>query len=177
MASKFRNSGQTCVCANRVMVQSGIHDAFVAKLTESVNGIVLGHGLSEGTTSGGSPLINDAGKTKVERHVADALRKGATLVTGGKSPGGNFFEPTILVGATPDMDCFRNETFGPLCPIASFETEEEAISMANDCEVGLAAYFCSNDLSRVVRVAEALEVGMVGVNEGIISSEVKNDTP
>jgi succinate-semialdehyde dehydrogenase/glutarate-semialdehyde dehydrogenase len=170
MASKFRNSGQTCVCANRVMVQSGIHDALVAALTEQVRAIHLGHGLNEGTTQG--PLINAAGRSKVEQHVRDAVEKGGILVTGGESPGGNFFQPTILVGATRDMDCFREETFGPLCAIASFDTEEEVLSLANDCDVGLAGYFCSRDLGRVWRVAEALEVGMVGVNEGIISSEV-----
>ena len=160
MASKFRNSGQTCVCANRVLVQSQILDPFVSAVKARMEKIKLGHGINDGTTQG--PLINAAGRMKVERHVKDALEKGGKLLMGGKSPGGNFWEPTLIVGANTEMECFKEEQFGPLLAIASFDTEEEAITIANDCEVGLAGYFCSKDLDRVWRVAESLETGMVG---------------
>ncbi|WP_138440075.1 NAD-dependent succinate-semialdehyde dehydrogenase [Marinobacter alexandrii] len=172
MASKYRNTGQTCVCANRVYVQSGVYDAFVEKLKVAVGNMVVGAGL-EGDTQQG-PLINEAALEKVQRHIADATEKGAEIAMGGKphALGGTFFEPTILTGATQDMLIASEETFGPVAPLFRFETEEDAIAMANDSEFGLSAYFYSTNIHRVWHVAEALESGMIGVNEGIISTEV-----
>ncbi|XP_063116026.1 succinate-semialdehyde dehydrogenase, mitochondrial [Cavia porcellus] len=171
MASKFRNAGQTCVCANRFLVQRGIHDSFVKKFAEAIhNSLHIGNGFEEGTTQG--PLINEKAVEKVEKHVSDAVSKGATVVTGGKrhSYGRNFFEPTLLSNVTVDMLCSHEETFGPLAPVIKFDTEEEAIAIANATDVGLAGYFYSQDPAQIWRVAEQLEVGMVGVNEGLISS-------
>jgi succinate-semialdehyde dehydrogenase/glutarate-semialdehyde dehydrogenase len=172
LASKYRNSGQTCVCANRLLVQDSVHDKFAAALKIAVEGLKVGNGLEEGVTQG--PLINQAAVEKVEAHVADALRRGATLITGGKphALGGNFYEPTILGNVPRTADIFRDETFGPVAPLFRFKTEAEAIEMANDTEFGLAAYFYTRDVGRVFRVAEALEYGIVGINEGIISTEV-----
>lgn len=172
MASKYRNTGQTCVCANRVYVQSGVYDVFVEKLKVAVGKMVVGDGL-EGETHQG-PLINPAALEKVKRHIADAISKGANVDLGGQthSLGGTFFEPTILTEVTQDMLIASEETFGPVAPLFRFETEEEAIAMANDSEFGLSAYFYSNDIHRVWHVAEALEAGMIGINEGIISTEV-----
>jgi succinate-semialdehyde dehydrogenase/glutarate-semialdehyde dehydrogenase len=170
MLSKYRNAGQTCVCANRMLVQDGVYDAFVAKLTEAVNRLKVGEGFGEGVTTG--PLINAKAIKKVEEHVADAIAKGGTVTTGGKrhALGGSFFEPTIIRDVTTDMLVAREETFGPVAPIFRFKTEEEAIAMANDTEFGLACYFYTRDIGRVWRVGEALEYGMVGINEGIIST-------
>jgi len=172
MASKYRNSGQTCVCTNRLLVQSGIHDAFARRLAERVGELRVGDGMEEGMQQG--PLIDAKAAAKVAEHVGDALAKGATVLTGGRphALGGSFFEPTVLVGATPAMAVARDETFGPLAPIFRFDTEEEAIRLANDTEYGLAAYFYSRDAARCQRVAEALESGMVGINSGLISTEV-----
>ncbi|WP_448191576.1 NAD-dependent succinate-semialdehyde dehydrogenase [Azospirillum sp. sgz301742] len=172
MASKYRNSGQTCVCANRLLVQSSVYDAFAEKLAAAVRKINVGNGLEAGTTQG--PMINAAGVAKVEELLGDALAKGAKVVTGGKrhAAGELFFEPTVLTGITTDMRVAREEIFGPVAPLFRFETEADAIRMANDTEFGLAAYFFSRDIGRVWRVAEALEYGIVGINEGIISNEV-----
>jgi succinate-semialdehyde dehydrogenase / glutarate-semialdehyde dehydrogenase len=172
IASKYRNAGQTCVCANRILVQDGVYDAFAKRLSEAVGGMKVGNGFAEGATIG--PLIDAKAVKKVEEHVSDALAKGAQIVTGGKrhSLGGSFYEPTVLMGATRNMAIFREETFGPVAPLFRFKTEAEAIEMANDTEFGLAAYFYGRDIGRVWRVAEALEYGIVGVNEGIISTEV-----
>ena len=168
--SNYRNAGQTCVCANRLYVQDGVYDAFAAKLQAAVAKLKVGNGMDEGVTTG--PLINADAVTKVQRHLADALDKGATLVAGGNSLGGNFFEPTIVTGVTADMAVAREETFGPLAPLFRFSDEAEVIRQANDTEFGLAAYFYARDLGRVFRVAEALEYGMVGINTGLISTEV-----
>jgi len=172
LASKYRNTGQTCVCANRILVQAGVYDAFAAKLAEAVKNLKVGPGLKGETQQG--PLINAQAIEKVERHIADALEKGAKVMLGGKrhSLGGTFFEPTILTGVTPDMLCAREETFGPVAPLFKFTTEAEAVRMANDTEFGLAAYFYTRDVGRCFRVSAALEYGIVGVNEGIISTEV-----
>ncbi|MEO6354207.1 MAG: NAD-dependent succinate-semialdehyde dehydrogenase [Burkholderiaceae bacterium] len=172
MASKYRNTGQTCVCANRVLVQEGVYDIFAEKLKIAVEKLIVGPGL-EGVTQQG-PLINSAAVEKVESFIADAVEKGATILTGGKrhERGGNFFEPTILTSVTADMKCAREEIFGPVAPLFSFKTEAEALRMANDTEFGLAAYFYGRDIGRIWRVAEALEYGIVGINEGIISTEV-----
>ena len=172
MASKYRNTGQTCVCANRFLVQAGVYDAFTEKLAAAVRGLRVGDGLAGPTDQG--PLINENAVAKVERHVADALAKGATVALGGKrhALGGTYFEPTILTNVTTDMLVTREETFGPLAPLFRFETEAEAIAMANDTEFGLAAYFYTRDLARSWRVSEALEYGIVGLNTGIISTEV-----
>ncbi|MFV3130467.1 NAD-dependent succinate-semialdehyde dehydrogenase [Niveispirillum sp. KHB5.9] len=172
MASKYRNSGQTCVCANRVFVEDGIHDAFVARLTEEVKKLRVGNGVEKGVNQG--PLINLAAVEKVEELVADALEKGATLVTGGKrhALGGCFYEPTVLTGITGEMRIAHEEIFGPVAAIQRFKGEEEVLRLANDTEFGLAAYFYSRDMGRIWRVAEGLESGMVGVNEGLISTEV-----
>ena len=172
MASKFRNSGQTCVCANRLLVQGGVHDAFAAKLTAKVRALKVGNGVEPGVTQG--PLIDVAALEKVQSQLADALAKGARILTGGRphALGGTFFEPTVIADATPEMLCARQETFGPLAPLFRFETEEEAIALANNTEFGLAAYFFSQNLNRVIRVAEELEYGMVGINTGLISNEV-----
>ena len=172
MASKYRNAGQTCVCANRVLVQDGIYDAFAAKMAEAVAGLTVGGGLEDGVQQG--PLIDMRAVEKVEEHIADAVGKGAAVaVGGGRHPlGGSFFQPTLLTGVTPAMAVAREETFGPLAPLFRFSAEEEAIRMANDTEFGLAAYFYSRDIGRIWRVAEGLEYGIVGINEGIISNEV-----
>ena len=172
MASKYRNAGQTCVCANRIYVQDGIYDAFVDKLSAAVARLKVGNGAEEGVTTG--PLIDAAAVAKVQRHLQDALDKGATLLTGGKphALGGNFFEPTLVGGVTSEMAVAREETFGPLAPLFRFSDEAEVIRQANDTEFGLAAYFYARDLSRAFRVAEALEYGMVGINTGVISTEV-----
>ena len=172
MASKYRNSGQTCVCANRLLVQEGIYDAFAGKLAQAVEELRVGEGTGEGVNQG--PLINEEAVEKVEGHIRDALEKGARLVTGGQrhALGGTFFEPTILADVTPEMRVACEETFGPVAPLFRFSTEEEAIALANDTDSGLAAYFYSRDIGRIWRVAEALEYGMVGINEGIISTEV-----
>jgi succinate-semialdehyde dehydrogenase / glutarate-semialdehyde dehydrogenase len=172
IASKYRNAGQTCVCANRLLVQSGIYDRFAARLAEAVNAMKVGDGL-EGDTKIG-PLIDEKAIAKVEQHVADSIAKGAKLIAGGKRVGstGTFFAPTVLTNVTSDMLPMREETFGPVAPLMRFETEADAIRLANDTEFGLAAYFYSRDIARVWRVAEALESGMVGINEGIISTEV-----
>ena len=169
IASKYRNTGQTCVCANRLLVQAGIYDAFVAKLVEATKQLRVGDGLAGPTEQG--PLIDAKAVDKVEEHVADALAKGARLVLGGHrhALGGTFYEPTILTGVTPAMKVAREETFGPVAPVFRFETEAQAIQMANDTEFGLAAYFYTRDLARSWRVAEALEYGIVGLNTGIIS--------
>ncbi len=171
IASKYRNTGQTCVCANRLLVQAGVYDAFVAKLIEATRKLRVGDGLAGPTEQG--PLIDDNAVLKVEEHIADALAKGAKLVLGGKrhALGRTFFEPTILTQVTPAMKVAREETFGPVAPLFRFETEAEAIRMANDTEFGLAAYFYTRDISRAWRVAEALEYGIVGLNTGIISTE------
>ncbi len=172
MMCKFRNAGQTCVCANRIYVQSGVYDAFAAKLAEAIKDLKLGDGFAEGVTMG--PMINADAVAKVEAHLGDVTEKGGTLVTGGKraSNGGFFFEPTLVTGVTQQMAVAREETFGPLAPLFRFDDVEDVIAMANDTIYGLAAYFYARDLSRVTRVAEALEYGIVGVNTGIISSEV-----
>ena len=172
MASKYRNSGQTCVCANRFLVQDGIYDAFAAKLADAVSRLKVGPGLESGVQQG--PLINEAGVEKVEAHIKDALFKGARVLVGGKRHilGGTFFEPTVLTDVTNLMQVSEEETFGPVAPLFRFKTEGEAIRMANDTRFGLASYFYTRDLGRAWRVAEALEYGMVGVNEGIISNEV-----
>jgi succinate-semialdehyde dehydrogenase/glutarate-semialdehyde dehydrogenase len=172
IASKYRNAGQTCVCANRLIVQDGVYDAFAEKLAAKVAQLEVGAGTEPGVTVG--PLIEPAAIEKVEAHIADALSKGARVVTGGKrhSLGGLFFEPTVLAGVTPQMRVAREETFGPVAPLFRFKTEDEAIAMANDTEFGLASYFYSRDVGRVFRVAEALETGMVCVNSGILSNEV-----
>ena len=168
--SKFRNAGQTCVCANRLYIQDSVYDAFAAKLQVAVAKLKVGNGMLEGITTG--PLINPEAVAKVQRHLQDALDKGATLLVGGSSLGGNFFEPTIVTGVTAEMAVAREETFGPLAPLFRFNDEAEVIRQANDTEFGLAAYFYARDLSRVFRVAEALEYGMVGINTGVISTEV-----
>jgi succinate-semialdehyde dehydrogenase / glutarate-semialdehyde dehydrogenase len=172
IASKFRNMGQTCVCANRILVQDGVYDAFAAKLAERVSKMKVGPGNEEGVVQG--PLINDAGLAKVEAHVADALAKGAKALTGGKrhALGHTFFEPTVLVNASADMRIATEETFGPVAPLFRFKDEDEAIRFANSTPYGLAAYFYSRDVARVWRVTEKLEFGIVGVNEGIVASEV-----
>jgi succinate-semialdehyde dehydrogenase/glutarate-semialdehyde dehydrogenase len=172
MASKYRNTGQTCVTANRIYVQDGVYDAFAAKLTAAVRGLVTTNGLEATATQG--PLIDDKAVAKVEEHVADAVAKGANVVVGGRrhALGGRFYEPTILTGGTPEMAVAHEETFGPVAPLFRFETDEEAVAMANDTEFGLAAYFYGRDIGRVWRVAEALEAGMVAVNTGILSTEV-----
>jgi succinate-semialdehyde dehydrogenase / glutarate-semialdehyde dehydrogenase len=168
MVSKYRNAGQTCVCANRLYVQAGVYDAFVAKLAARSKTIKVGNGFEAGVTQG--PMIDDAAIAKIERHVADATRKGAKVLAGGKRIGERFYEPTVLADATAEMLCAREETFGPVAPVFRFETEAEAIAMANDTEFGLASYFYSRDVGRIFRVGEALEYGMVGVNTGMIST-------
>ena len=170
MASKYRNAGQTCVCANRLIIQDGIYDAFAEKLAKAVATLKVGDGFGEGVTTG--PLINAKAISKVEDHIADALKKGGKVVTGGKrhALGGSFFEPTVIRDVTADMLIAREETFGPVAPLFRFKTEEEAIHMANDTEFGLACYFYTRDIGRVWRVGEALEYGIVGINEGIIST-------
>ena len=172
IASKFRNTGQTCVCANRLLVQEGVYDAFSEKLAEAVKKLRVGDGLKGETEQG--PLIDQGGLEKVEEHVADALSKGAKVVVGGKRHGlgGTFYEPTVLANVTTDMMVTREETFGPVAPLYRFKTEDQALKMANDTEFGLASYFYSRDIGRIWRVMEGLEYGIIGINEGIISSEV-----
>uniref|UniRef100_A0A1A7X2B3 Succinate-semialdehyde dehydrogenase, mitochondrial n=3 Tax=Iconisemion striatum TaxID=60296 RepID=A0A1A7X2B3_9TELE len=169
MASKFRNSGQTCVCSNRFLVQSGIYDRFVDQLSRTMDAeLRLGHGSEPDTTLG--PLINSRAAEKVVHQISDAVSQGATVLKGGKRLDGSFMQPTLLAGVTTDMLCTKEETFGPLVPIIRFETEEEALAIANGTDVGLAGYFYSQDVGQIWRVAEALEVGMVGVNEGLLST-------
>lgn len=172
MISKFRNNGQTCVCANRIYVQAGVYDAFSAKLQDAVKNLSLGDGAKDGVTTG--PLINDAAVLKVEEHIADATSKGATIALGGQRSalGATFFEPTVLTDVTSDMMVANDETFGPLAPLFKFETEAEVIAMANGTEFGLAGYFYSENVNRIWRVAEAMETGIVGINTGLISTEV-----
>ncbi|SEK93946.1 NAD-dependent succinate-semialdehyde dehydrogenase [Halomonas daqiaonensis] len=172
VASKYRNSGQTCVCTNRVLVQAGVYDAFLEKLAARVTQLEVGNGLDEGVVQG--PLINQAAVEKVESHIADALEKGGRLVCGGEphALGGTFFQPTIIADVTPEMKVATEETFGPLAPVFRFETDEEAIAMANATEFGLAAYFYARDYRRIWHVMEGLEYGMVAVNEGILSTEL-----
>jgi len=168
MVSKYRNAGQTCVCANRFYVQAGVYDAFVEKLAAKSRGIQVGNGFEAGVNQG--PMIDDQAIAKVESHVADALGKGARLVAGGTRIGERFYTPTVLADVTGDMLCAKEETFGPVAPVFRFETEAEAIALANDTEFGLASYFYSRDIGRVFRVGEALEYGMVGINTGLIST-------
>ncbi|MFO1119754.1 MAG: NAD-dependent succinate-semialdehyde dehydrogenase [Rhodospirillales bacterium] len=172
LASKYRNSGQTCVCANRLLVQDGVYDAFAGRLADAVRALKVGPGVEPGVQQG--PLINEAAVEKCEEHIADALAKGARIVVGGKrhALGGTFFEPTVLADVNPQMKVAREETFGPVAPLFRFSSEEQAIAMANDTEFGLASYFYTRDVGRTWRVAEGLEYGIVGVNEGIISTEV-----
>jgi succinate-semialdehyde dehydrogenase/glutarate-semialdehyde dehydrogenase len=171
IASKFRNAGQTCVCANRILVQDGIHDAFVERFSEAVRALRVGHGREQGSEQG--PLIDDAAVAKVEEHIADAVECGGAVVVGGgrHELGGTFFEPTVMTGATSEMKVAREETFGPLAPIFRFRSEAEAIDLANATEFGLAAYFFSRDAARIWRVSEALEFGIVSVNTGVFSYE------
>jgi len=168
MVSKYRNAGQTCVCANRFYVQAGVYDSFVQKLAAKAGGIQVGNGFEPGVNQG--PLIDDAAIAKVESHVADAVAKGARVVLGGSRIGDRFYTPTVLAGVTSEMLCAREETFGPVAPVFRFETEAEAVQMANATEFGLASYFYSRDIGRVFRVGEALEYGMVGINTGLIST-------
>ena len=168
MVSKYRNAGQTCVCANRIYVQEAVYDAFAEKLVAAVAKLRVGNGTADGITTG--PLINAAAVAKVEEHIADALAKGGKLAAGGKRLGGNFFEPTIITGVTSDMAVAREETFGPVAPLFKFKTEEQVIEWANATEFGLACYFYTRDIGRVWRVGEALEYGMIGINEGLIST-------
>jgi succinate-semialdehyde dehydrogenase/glutarate-semialdehyde dehydrogenase len=172
LISKYRNNGQTCVCANRLYIQDGIYDAFVEKLTAAVAKLNIGNGLENGITTG--PLIDAKAMAKVQEHIEDAVSKGARVVAGGKphALGGTFFEPTVLVDVPRNAAVAKEETFGPLAPLFRFKDEADVIAMANDTEFGLASYFYARDLSRVFRVGEALEYGIVGVNTGIISNEV-----
>ena len=169
MASKYRNAGQTCVCANRIYVQDGVYDQFVEKFAVKVKGLKVGNGFAEGVTTG--PLIEGKAVAKVAQHLADALAKGGKLLAGGKKLDGQFFEPTLVGDATADMLCAKEETFGPFAPVFRFKAEQEAIDAANNTEFGLASYFYSRDIGRIYRVAEALEYGMVGVNVGVIATE------
>ncbi|PQA83229.1 succinate-semialdehyde dehydrogenase (NADP(+)) [Limnohabitans sp. TS-CS-82] len=169
MASKYRNAGQTCVCANRIYVQDAVYDEFVQKFAAKVKALKVGNGFEDGVMQG--PLIEDAAVEKVERHVADALSKGGKLITGGHKLDGQFFEPTVIAEARADMLCAREETFGPFAPVFRFHKDQEAIDAANNTEFGLASYFYSRDIGRIYRVSEALEYGMVGINVGIIASE------
>jgi succinate-semialdehyde dehydrogenase/glutarate-semialdehyde dehydrogenase len=172
IASKYRNTGQTCVCANRLLVQEGVYDAFVAKLVDAVRQLRVGDGLKGPTEQG--PLIDDKAVAKVEEHIADALAKGGQVALGGKrhALGGTFFEPTIITQVKPDMLVAREETFGPVAPVFPFKTEADAVRMSNDTEFGLASYFYTRDLARALRFAEKLEYGIVGLNTGLISTEV-----
>jgi succinate-semialdehyde dehydrogenase / glutarate-semialdehyde dehydrogenase len=172
LASKYRNAGQTCVCANRIYAQDAIYDAFVEKLTAKAKALKVGNGFEAGVTQG--PVIDDAAVKKIESHVADAVAKGAKVVTGGHRVQGlgsaQFYEPTVLSGATADMLCAKEETFGPVAPVFRFKTDDEAVAMANATEFGLAAYFYSRDIGRIFRIAEGIESGMIGINTGIIST-------
>jgi succinate-semialdehyde dehydrogenase/glutarate-semialdehyde dehydrogenase len=169
MASKYRNAGQTCVCANRIYVQESVYDAFVQKFAAKVKALKVGNGFEDGVVQG--PLIEPAALAKVTRHVEDAKAKGGVVLAGGKALNGQFFEPTVIGNATSDMLCAKEETFGPFAPIFKFKTEQEAIDAANNTEFGLASYFYSRDVGRIFRVSEALEYGMVGINVGIIATE------
>ena len=169
IASKYRNAGQTCVCANRIYVQEGVYDRFVEKFAARVKGFKVGNGFEEGVVQG--PLIEPAALDKVQRHVEDAQKKGGKVVVGGSRLQGQFFQPTVIAEATGDMLCAKEETFGPLAPIFRFKTEQEAVQAANNTEFGLASYFYSRDVGRIFRVSEALEYGMVGINVGIIATE------
>jgi succinate-semialdehyde dehydrogenase/glutarate-semialdehyde dehydrogenase len=172
IASKYRNTGQTCVCANRLLVQDKVYEEFSAKLAQAVSGLSVGNGLETGVTQG--PLIDMKAVEKVEQHIQDALKKGARVVVGGKrhAKGGTFFEPTVLADVKPSMMVAREETFGPVAPLFRFQSEDEAVQLANDTEFGLASYFYGRDIGRIWRVAEALDYGMVGINTGLISTEV-----
>ncbi|MGE0733776.1 MAG: NADP-dependent succinate-semialdehyde dehydrogenase [Alphaproteobacteria bacterium] len=172
MASKFRNTGQTCVCANRFLIQDGVYDEFAARLSQAVSGLKVGEGTAPGVNQG--PLIDKAALDKVEQHVSDALKKGARVVLGGKRHelGGTFYQPTVLADMKPGMQIAREETFGPVAPLFRFKADEDAVRMANDTEFGLAAYFYSRDMRRIWRTGEALEYGMIGINTGVISTEV-----
>lgn len=173
MASKYRNAGQTCVCANRILVQESVFDAFTEKLMTAVKGLKMGNGVQEGVTIG--PLINNAAFDKVSAIVNDATAKGAKVLIGGKdseAPGDNFYEPTVLVDVDDTMDVYNEEIFGPIAPLFKFKTEEDAIRIGNDTPLGLSAYFYSRDIGRIWRVAEGLDYGIVGINEGVISTEV-----
>jgi succinate-semialdehyde dehydrogenase/glutarate-semialdehyde dehydrogenase len=169
MASKYRNAGQTCVCANRIYVQEGVYDQFIKKFSAKVEALKVGNGFEDGVVQG--PLIEDAAVEKVERHVADALARGGRVTVGGKKLKGQFFQPTVIADATGEMLCAKEETFGPVAPVFKFKTEQEAIEAANNTEFGLASYFYSRDVGRIFRVSEALEYGMVGINVGIIATE------
>jgi succinate-semialdehyde dehydrogenase/glutarate-semialdehyde dehydrogenase len=172
MASKFRNTGQTCVCANRLFVQEGVYDKFSKMLSERVSQMKVGNGLEDGNLQG--PLIDMKAVEKVEEHIEDALAKGAKVITGGKrhEKGGQFFQPTVLANVTTDMKVTHEETFGPVSPLYRFKTEEELLKLANNTEYGLASYFYSRDIGRIWRIAEGLESGIVGINVGIISNEI-----
>ena len=172
LISKYRNSGQTCVCSNRILVQSGVAEAFTQKLVAATKALSLGNGMADGVDLG--PLVNARAVQDVDALVQSTVEAGATVACGGAPSelGGNFYSPTVLIGVTPDMAVFRNEIFGPVAPVTVFETEEEAIQLANDTEFGLASYFYTRDIGRVWRVSEALDYGIVGVNEGIISNEM-----
>ena len=169
MASKYRNAGQTCVCANRIYVQDKVYDQFLEKFAAKVKALKVGNGFEDGVVQG--PLIEDAAVQKVERHVQDAIAKGGKVVVGGKKLSGQFFEPTVISGATADMLCAKEETFGPFAPVFRFHKDQEAIDAANNTEFGLASYFYSRDVGRIFRVSEALEYGMVGINVGVIATE------
>jgi succinate-semialdehyde dehydrogenase/glutarate-semialdehyde dehydrogenase len=170
--SKYRNAGQTCVCANRLYVQAGVYDAFAEKLVDAVAKLKVGNGFETGVQQG--PLIDQAAVEKVEEHIQDAVSKGGRVLLGGKrhALGQTFFQPTVLANVTPQMKVAKEETFGPLAPLFRFETDEQAIEMANDTEFGLASYFYSRDIGRIWRAAEGIESGMVGINTGLISNEV-----
>jgi succinate-semialdehyde dehydrogenase/glutarate-semialdehyde dehydrogenase len=172
MASKYRNTGQTCVCANRIFVHDAVYDMFAEKLAAKVAKLKVGAGTEDGVEIG--PLITEKAVQKVENHVKDALEKGGRILTGGKrhEKGGTFFEPTVIVDATRDMQVFGEETFGPMAPLIRFKTDDEVLEMANDTEFGLASYFYSRDIGRIWKLAEGLESGLVGVNAGVISTEV-----
>jgi succinate-semialdehyde dehydrogenase/glutarate-semialdehyde dehydrogenase len=172
MISKYRNAGQTCVCANRFFVHENVYDAFAQKLAAKVGALKVGRGTEGGVSQG--PLINADAVAKVEEHLADAKSRGAKVAIGGKrhALGGTFYEPTVLTGVTPDMQIFREETFGPVAPLIPFKNDAEVVELANRTEFGLASYFYSRDIGRIWRVAEALEYGMVGVNTGLITTEV-----
>jgi succinate-semialdehyde dehydrogenase/glutarate-semialdehyde dehydrogenase len=170
IVSKYRNTGQTCVCANRILVQASVYDEFSRRLTAAVGTLKVGSGFEDGVTQG--PLIDMAAIEKVEGHIADAVAKGATVVAGGQRLRGQFFAPTVLTNVTPAMEISREETFGPVAPLFRFTDEADAVRLANDTQYGLAAYFYGRDISRIWRVAEALEYGIVGVNTGLISTEV-----
>jgi succinate-semialdehyde dehydrogenase/glutarate-semialdehyde dehydrogenase len=168
-ASKYRNAGQTCVCSNRLYVQEGVYDEFVEKFAAKVRTAKVGNGFEDGVNQG--PLIEEAALEKVQRHVDDAVARGARVLVGGKRLSGQFFEPTVVADATADMLCAREETFGPFAPVFRFKTEQEAVDAANATEFGLASYFYSRDVGRIFRVSEALEYGMVGINVGILATE------